>query len=234
MAELLEPYCSGTAGDFTPFKMAFSMIVGGPTSCGKTHFVKDLLCYLRQVERQFLHVTMFYGTDQRLFDEMGLDEKYQGLNEFVSVVDRLQQLDTWHKGQPKPRTRVQNVIIVDDLMNEVTKRPEVADVITRGISHQGLTIILIYQNLLPQQKYARTIGMNIHYRVQFYNYQTAGQFKAVVQQMESGKKTLLDMYRELGKEEEGERRCPLVIDCLRHLAWYGLEPECVVDLHDKP
>ena len=51
MAELLEPYCSGTAGDFTPFKMAFSMIVGGPTSCGKTHFVKDLLCYLRQVER---------------------------------------------------------------------------------------------------------------------------------------------------------------------------------------
>ena len=154
MAEQMETYCA-SPGNFTTdghglFVMPFSLIVGGPTGSGKTWFVKDLLEDLRLGEGYILHVTLFYGTDQALFDEMGIDEKYKGLADFVSVVDRLQTLDT-HKDSPvdsRSKDRVQNVIIVDDLMNEVTKKPEVADVITRGISHQGLTIIMMYQNLL--------------------------------------------------------------------------------------
>ena len=228
----LGTYC--TDGDFTTnggglFSLPLSMIVGGPTGVGKTRFVKDLLDDLRQGEGYTLNVTLFYGTDQALFDRMGIDKKYQGLNDFVSVVKNLQRLDTKDDLPPGSKERVHNVLIVDDLMTEVVKKREVADVITRGISHQGLSIILIYQNLLPQDKYARTIAMNVHYKVCFYNYQTAGQFKAVVAQMESGKETLIEMYRALVHEKG-----PLVIDCLKHLAWYGLEPDCVVDLRDKP
>ena len=206
------------------------MIVGGPTGSCKTHFIKDLLNDLRVGEGYTLNVTLFYGTDQAMFDQMGVDKKFKGLKDFVSVVEGLQQLDM-QGFDPKSKDRVHNVIIIDDLMNEVVKNPHVSNVITRGISHQGLTLIIVYQNLLPQATYARNIAMNAHYKACFYNHTTAGQFNAVVGQMKSGKQTLIQMYDDMGTHDI---RGPLVIDCIRHRAWYGIDPDEVVSLWDKP
>ena len=216
------------------YTMPFSMTVGGRSSCGKTYFVKELLKDLKEGEGYSLHTVIFYGTDQSMYDEMNIDEKYEGLDRFVEVVSKLEQHDVSGKGEKvdlQSKQRIQPVIIIDDLMTEVIKHPDVCNKITRGISHEGLTMILIYQNLLPQAKYARNIAMNVHYKVCFYNSTSARQFQYVVMEMDSGKKTLIDMYRKLGAEG---LRGPLVIDCLKHLAWYGVRPDSVISLHDKP
>ena len=216
---------------------AFSII--GHTGSGKTFFVGSLIHYLREIGYK-INVVIFYGTDQLLFDYMYPSEKYKGLSRFAEVVERLQVLDTDPDAPPLgSKERVHNFIIIDDLMDEATSNKEVSNVICRGISHQGLSLALMYQNMLPQHSNAVTIAQNVAYKVFFYNPQSAGQFQFVVRRMDSGKQTLKDMYRRLGQMQprEGDQDqapLPLVIDCRKHRAWYGLIPHEIVDLRDQP
>jgi hypothetical protein len=192
-------------------ELPFSMVVAGPTRSGKTTYIKNLL------DQDHLKgdVILFYGTDQPLYEQMPIKEKYLGLDEFPQVVDNL---DRGRK----------NIIIIDDLMQDIGKNKHVSEVVTSGVSHCGLTLILVYQNLLPQDKYSRTIAMNCTYKACFYNNSTAGQFKHVVREMADGQQTLKKMYRNLPPNT------PLVIDSLHHRAWYGVDPEFVIELKGKP
>ena len=221
------------------YKPPLSITVAGQTGSGKTFFVGSLIHYLREIGYK-INVVIFYGTDQQLFDYMYPSEKYKGLARFAEVIDRLQVLDT-DPDVPAldSKDRVHHFVIIDDLMNEAAASKEVNNVICRGISHQGLSLALIYQNMLPQHSNAVTIAQNVAYKFFFYNPQSAGQFQYVVRRMDSGKETLKDMFRKLAQmqPEEGDQDgapVPLVIDCRKHRAWYGLIPDEIVDLRDKP
>ena len=215
-------------------KLPLSLTVSGPTGSGKSFFVGQLIENLRQAGWK-IEVIIFYGTDQKLFEYMNPIETYQGLDAFQSVVERYQMLDTNNLPPIGSKEREYPFIIIDDLMNEAAASEDVCNVITRGISHQGLSIALIYQNMLPQKKAAQTIAHNVKYKAFFYNPQAAGQFRSVVSRMGSGKNTLMAMYNELQEINDGTSPpVALVVDCSKHRAWFGLEPEEITELKGLP
>ena len=217
------------------FRLPLSITISGPTSSGKTHFAGQLIHDLRQLG-YVINVYIFYGTDQKMFDDFQYTEKYEGLSDLPSVIKKIQVLDT-ETDLPPPgsKDRVYNLVIIDDLMNEATTDKYVKDIITRGVSHQGISLMMMYQNMLPQAKWAVTIAQNVHYKVFFYNTQAAGQFKHVTARMSHGKHTLRTMYDKLSQDVgQGRPRVPLVVDTVEHRAWYGLEPSVIIYLANKP
>ena len=193
----------------------FSMNISGPTGSGKTYYIKDLL-KLPQFEGSLVH--LFYGNDQPLYDEMNLASAHQGLDKLESVLSELNPQD-------------KNVIIIDDLMQEAGQSERVRNMVTRDVHHNKYTVIMVQQNLLLQYKYSRDLAINVRYRVIFYNRMTAKQFNNSVREMDKGKNTLKNMYHAMSQPGHPK---PLVIDSLTGNTWYGVVPEEVINLDNKP
>ena len=70
------------------------------------------------------------------------------------------ELDKYFKKNKK------NLIILDDLMNEVSKSPKVTQLFTRG-HHDNLLVIYLTQNLFHKNQ--RALSLNSDYMVIFKN-----------------------------------------------------------------
>ena len=73
------------------------------------------------------------------------------------------------------------LLIIDDLMNEVDE--SVANVFMTGSHHRNVTVILLVQNLVPQNKHVRTISLNSHYLVLYKNPREPSQIANLFRQM---------------------------------------------------
>src|SRR6185437_5221748 len=129
------------------FKHPFTMIVAGPTSCGKTVFVNKLL------EKKLFNTT---------FDEIIWCYSEEGSVQnnpeftFVQGIPNMEMLD----GSPK-------LIVLDDLMHE--SNDKVAMLFTKGSHHRNVSVIFITQNIFHQKKNSRDMNLNSHYLVAFKN-----------------------------------------------------------------
>jgi hypothetical protein len=65
-------------------------------------------------------------------------------------------------------TKVNNLIVLDDLMTEVKNDTRIGDIFSRG-QHKNTSVILLLQNLFPQGKAARDIALNSQYLILFNN-----------------------------------------------------------------
>lgn len=142
-----------------------------------------------------------------------IHEAYRGLDNLGQIYQNINR-------------EINTLYIIDDLMMDVINSKLVCDLVTRGSHHDNLSIIIVYHNLLPQGKYARTIGMNAQYLVAFYNYKTAKQFNTLVRERKQPNR-LISMYNAM---EHADHPRPLVIDNRENRAWFGLCPEQVYDL----
>jgi hypothetical protein len=125
-----------------------TMIVAGPTSCGKTVFTVKLV-------------------ESNVFD-VHFEEIIWCYSESGSVRDRLPGViyneglpsDDMFDGRPK-------LLILDDLMHEAGD--SVAKLFTKKSHHWNISVVLINQNLFPKSQYARDMALNSHYLVLFKN-----------------------------------------------------------------
>ena len=132
----------------------------GPTQCGKTFFVeeiltKDRILYETEKPRRIL---WFYSQWQDIYEAMksaiGKDMKcFRGLPKFK---DDLREID------PK----YNNVLIFDDLMSEAIQSPIVSSLFTQG-RHRNASVILLLQNMFPQGKFNTDISRNAQYMALF-------------------------------------------------------------------
>ena len=145
--------------DFT-FQHPYSMIVVGPSQCGKTHFVHQLLthkctvypskkpvlvvwCY-NQWQPQYKEIRCDLGSNIRFFQ--GVPELDEDLNEI--------------------KTSKHTIIVLDDLMAEAKDSPVVSKLFTQG-RHRNASVILLLQNMFPKGKYNTDISRNATYKVLF-------------------------------------------------------------------
>lgn len=162
------------------FKHPFTCLIAGPTQSGKTHFLQELLCNLKELanpipDRVYWH----YGEYQ---------EKLTQLPSFVSLHEGF--TDTSHIN-PDER----NWIILDDLMDEANV--EVSKLFTKGSHHKNLSVFIVVQNLFHQSKIMRTISLNSHYMILFKNPRDASQIRHLGSQLFPGKnKFLVDAYKQ--------------------------------------
>lgn len=171
---------TGTSHYLGEFKHPFTMIVAGPTGCGKTVWVKSMLKFITPSPERIIWL---YGQWQPL---------YEDLKEHVEFIEGIPD-DIGHFLDVNKR----NVIIIDDLMTEATQDSRVCDLFTKGSHHRNLSVICLLQNMYYRGKENRTMSLNSHYMVLFKNPRDQQQIAVLARQMyPSNPETLLSKYRE--------------------------------------
>lgn len=175
-----------------PFKPCSSMVISGSTGSGKTTWVYKFLQNLNGVYTSPpVSVLYCYGIHQDKFDQ----------------IERELDIVTFHKGVPTKEeideytsTNTHKLIIMDDLMEEVTQNIDMLLLFTQGCHHRKLSVIYITQNLYQQNKYAKTISLNTWYLVLFRNLRDASQIQTLGRQIFPNRSHfLIDAYQDCMK-----------------------------------
>ena len=138
------------------FNHMFSMLVVGPSQCGKTYFVEQLLmnnCVKYHSKKQ-IRIFWFYNQWQRRYATL---QSTLG-NEIVFTQGLLTLSEDLREIHPK----FNNVLVFDDLMSHATDRPVLSLLFTQG-RHCNASVILLLQNMFPKGKFNTDISRNAQY-----------------------------------------------------------------------
>ena len=142
------------------FQHPYSMIVVGPSQCGKTHFVHQLLTHKCTVylSKKPVLVVWCYNQWQPQYEEIHRDlgsniRFFQGVPELEEDLSEI-------------KTSKHTIFVLDDLMEEAKDSPVVSKLFTQG-RHRNASVILLLQNMFPKGKYNTDISRNATYKVLF-------------------------------------------------------------------
>ncbi len=156
------------------YQHPFTMCVSGPTSCGKTFWVKSLL----QLNKSLIspppnRILWFYRRWQPLYDV--IKETVFPPVEFIQGIPQDIEEDQFLNPMQN------NLIILDDLMSTSAKDPKINNLFTEGSHHRNLSVIAINQNLYYNKD--PTQRRNCHYLVLFNNPIDKQQMMTLARQM---------------------------------------------------
>ncbi|CAC5401453.1 unnamed protein product [Mytilus coruscus] len=153
------------------------MTVSGPTSCGKTYFVKQLLQNSRFIQPTIQRIIWLYRRWQPLYDEI-----QRTVNPQVEF-DQGIPVDLEKDSYLDPS--VGNMIVLDDLMSTSARDPRITDLFTKGTHHRNLSVVVLNKNLYFSKD--PTQRRNCHYLVLFNNPVDKQQIMTLSRQMYPGK-----------------------------------------------
>ena len=148
----------------THMKHPFTCIVAGPTSCGKSSWVAQLLKNQRKIIPSPEKIVWCYSEWQQLYDTISDVEFVEGILDIKSLDKNLRTL-----------------LIIDDLMSE--KNDTLTKLFTKDSHHRNISVLYITQNIFDQEKGRRTMSLNAQYMVAFKNPRDRGQISILARQM---------------------------------------------------
>lgn len=180
----------------TRWRHPFSAILAGPSNCGKSYFIKNLLENTQTtLNVVFDNIVFFYACWQTMYTDML--KRYP----FIKFVEGLPSNLADDELLPLNKN---NLVIVDDLMSDACNDKEMAHAFTRYVHHRNLSIIYIMQNLFCQGKSSRTITLNAKYIVLFKNPRDKLQIAILARQMYPGKASFfMEAYEDATKVPYG-------------------------------
>ena len=110
----------------------FTMIASGPTSCGKTTFVKNVLLQ-RKIEPWPQRIVWMYKHWQPAYD---IIRSSVGV-EFIQGIPLSLDFDP----------NIRNLCVIDDMMSEIAKDARITQLFTEGSHHCNLSVLILNQNL---------------------------------------------------------------------------------------
>ena len=144
------------------FQHPCSMMVVGPSQCGKTHFVHQLLTHkcIDYPDKRPVMVYWFYNQWQSSYEaiQRALKKKIRFAQGLPELKDDLSNITLARN----------NIIVLDDLMSQATDSPVVSKLFTQG-RHRNASVILLLQNMFPKGKYNMDISRNATYKVLFHS-----------------------------------------------------------------
>lgn len=155
----------------------FSAVVSGPSNCGKTFFVKDVIVNASKIiSHKIENIVYVYSCWQPTYDQL---LKVCNIN-FVEGIPESLCDDAL---LPPDKN---NLLIIDDLMSDASNNIEVQNVFTKYVHHRNLSCIYLVQNLFIQGKSSRTISLNTNYLILFNNPRDKLQISLLGRQMFPG------------------------------------------------
>ena len=172
------------ATDTNPFREAigyqtalqhpFSMVIAGPSNCGKTFFVKDIIQHADKIiSAKVENIVYIYSCWQPLYDQL---LKIRSIHFVQGIPDSLCD-------DALLPPNVNNLLLVDDVMASASQNPEIQNVFTKYVHHRNLSCIYLVQNLFVQGKASRTISLNANYLVLFKTVRDKNQIMSLAKQM---------------------------------------------------
>jgi len=81
---------------------------------------------------------------------------------------------------------LRNLVVIDDLMQELSNDPRITCLFTKGCHHRNLSVIFILQNISHRGKELRDMSLNCHYLVLFKSPRDSSQINHLAKQMFPG------------------------------------------------
>lgn len=174
--------------DYKLFKAPFTAMIAGPTQSGKTTLLLEIL---KNVDKYVYprpdRIVYCYSRPQSSIRELQNVEKNEGLPD-------LDQFDA----------KINNLIILDDLMSECESSKEIVNLFTVDSHHKNISTFILAQNLYSRGKYARTISLNCNYLVIFNNPRDRSQIQFLSRQMyPTNSSFLIECYEDATETKHG-------------------------------
>jgi len=150
-----------------PFNSPKTILMTGATMSGKTTLTFDILKHASGIfKTPPIKIIFAYGEYQPILEKM--EKNIEGLILHQGLPSR-EQIEEW-SDQCK-----YTVLILDDMMNQVTKNEGSLYLFCVTAHHRKVTVLFLTQNLYMPGKYARTISLYCHYVILFRNVRDARQ-----------------------------------------------------------
>ena len=187
------------------FKHPFTCMVAGPTSSGKTVLVRriikdyDKTFYFRNECPSPLKVLWAYGQWQSLYEEK-LDKCE------IQYIDGLPSESDVKKFMP-------NLIVIDDLMSELSSDKKLTNLFTKGSHHLNISILFISQNIFYKGAEMRTVNLNCHYTILMNNPNDLSQIRTLASRRYPGNSGfLIEAFEDATKTQYGYIRLDSRLD----------------------
>ena len=147
----------------------FKMIIAGPSQCGKSVLLFNLLDNLTNcIDSKFGKIVFIYGAYQPIYT------KYP----YIQFTKDLEVLHTIKEGTGTP-----TLLILDDVMSDIKDSKLLEDIFTHG-RHQQISTILVMQNLFYPGSALKTMRNNADYYAVFEHLQDASRLMTFASQLE--------------------------------------------------
>ena len=173
------------------FKENFKIFLCGPSRCGKTVFIKDLLENMSSITKQNISKVIYvYKVWQSIFEDM----HSQGLvNIFLEEKDNIiEKIKNLAYGET-------SLIIFDDLINSKNLE-EISNLFVVDGRHLNYSLIFTSQRMFVNNEYFRQISNNCDYIVVFRNPRNYSEIRTLAQQLTPIGLDLLDIYTKATKD----------------------------------
>ena len=170
-------------------KENFKLFVSGPSRCGKTFFVSDLLDNIEGFTKAPPQTIIYvYKVWQPKFDEMR-SLVHVFLEDCDSVLSKIRE-----------RARGQAIMVIfDDLINSKSLG-DIATLFTVDGRHMNMSMVFLTQRLFVNNEYFRQISQNCDYFAIFKNPRNSSEIRTLAQQLTPGSLDLIDIYMEATKD----------------------------------
>ena len=106
--------------------------------------------------------------------------------------------------------RDRNLVVIDDLMHELSNDQRMTNLFTKGSHHRNLSVIFILQNMFHRGKELRDMSLNSHYLVVFKSRRDGSQVNHLARQMFPGHvKYMQEAFEDATKRPYGYLFCDL-------------------------
>ena len=170
-------------------KENFKLFLAGPSRCGKTFFVADLLQNLDTITKDSPSFIIYvYKTWQWKFDEMK-HLVHVFLEDDENVVEKIKEYATG-----------QSILVVfDDMINSKSLNT-LAPLFTVDGRHMNMSLVFLTQRMFVNDEYFRQISQNCDYFIVFKNPRNSSEIRTLAQQITPGSLYLIKIYIEATKE----------------------------------
>ena len=170
-------------------KENFKLFISGPSRCGKTFFVADMLQNIQTFAKQPPSLVVYiYKVWQSKFDEM-TNVVHIFLEDQKNIVDKIKEYAT---GSPI-------LVVFDDMINS-SSLSELAPLFTVDARHMNMSLVFLTQRMFVNDEYFRQISQNCDYFIIFKNPRNSSEIRTLAQQITPGSLHLINMYIEATKE----------------------------------
>ena len=170
-------------------KENFKLFISGPSRCGKTFFISELLENIDTLAKDPPETIIYvYKIWQSKFDEMK-----SVVHGFIEDNENIiQQIKEIALGQSI-------FVIFDDLINSKSL-VDIATLFTVDGRHMNMSMAFLSQRMFVNNEHFRQISQNCDYFCIFKNPRNSSEIRTLAQQLTPGSLDLIEIYKEATKK----------------------------------
>ena len=143
--------------------MGSSFILAGPSSCGKSSFLKNLIkCRNIMFDRNIKNVYIVCSNVQNIYENLVKSKDVKKIFHQMPSEDEILEIAKIEK------VRGGTILVLDDVMPEIEKSKDlIQKLFTELAHHQDMSVFLCVQNLFYNNGTFRTLSRNAAYLIPF-------------------------------------------------------------------